>query len=594
MNKKEITIVAVLGLLLVTWQVWTASNMAKNAPVPDEETPAETATPASGDVANGDSGGGEPEGETGETATETAAEQVITAAAEQVPEKALTLENEALRIVLSNYGGAIRQAELLGVAKNAEEKAKGANGANVSFDFSERPALGMYAGSISLSDRLPFTATQAADNRVDFVHNFRLKPGLQLARSVELGEGNTIKVIDTWVNSSDVTIDIPAVDMWLGPVTPLPEINQKFGPFLGVDVKPVDGRVTHYVKKIAKWTKKATSDTAEQTFGEHVQWLTVKNKFFTQLLTFEQDPWAGTEKVHIRSKKPSEEQRKEGLQVASVQAGVQLSAGALKPGESASRVYQLYIGPMQIDELKSLGKDQEDAMDFRLWPIFSPIGNFLMSALRFIQGIVPNWGLSIILLTILVRLAFWPLTQKSTESMKKMQDLAPEMKELREKYKDDPQRMNQEMGQFYKQHGVNPLAGCMPMFIQIPVFIAWYGVLRVAVELRYAEFLWVHDLSEPENIMGWLNLLPLAMAGTMILQQRMTPNTMEPQQKMIMQAMPVVFLFICYGMPSGLLLYWTTSNIFSMVQTWMLHHRKPKEGDGGTGKDSKKADAKKK
>jgi YidC/Oxa1 family membrane protein insertase len=235
-----------------------------------------------------------------------------------------------------------------------------------------------------------------------------------------------------------------------------------------------------------------------------------------------------------------------------------------------------YVGPISMDNLQALGNNQHDLIDFRLFRIFVPLGKGMMWGLNRLYNLTGNWGVAIILLTFVVRMLFWPLTQKGAENMKKMSELSPQMKELREKHKNNPQKLNQEMSAFYKQHKVNPMAGCLPMVVQIPVFISLYGVLRVAVELRFAEFLWIRDLSEQEALFflaGFpVNILPLTMGATMVLQQKLTPSNMDPQQKKIMMMMPIVFLFICYSMPAGLLLYWTTSNLISIYQT--THTRK--------------------
>jgi YidC/Oxa1 family membrane protein insertase len=193
-------------------------------------------------------------------------------------------------------------------------------------------------------------------------------------------------------------------------------------------------------------------------------------------------------------------------------------------------------------------------------------------------------------LTILVRIIFWPLTHKSTKSMRKMQEIQPELKALQAKYKENPQKLQQETWAIYKKNKVNPLSSCLPMVIQIPVFIALFTVLRSAVELRYAPFLWIVDLSEPENLfagsvplVGALNILPVLMSGTMALQSYLTPSTGDPQQqKMMMIMMPAMMLFMFYSFPSALSLYWTVSQVLAIVQMLLLrrHHPVKKDDDG--------------
>jgi YidC/Oxa1 family membrane protein insertase len=202
-----------------------------------------------------------------------------------------------------------------------------------------------------------------------------------------------------------------------------------------------------------------------------------------------------------------------------------------------------------------------------------------------IAGVWPyNYGLAIMLMTIIIRIVFWPLTHKSTQSMKRMQAVQPLMKEIREKFKDNAQKQQQEMMKLYKEHKINPLGGCLPMLIQIPVFIALFVVLRSAIELRFAGFLWIRDLSEAENLfqfgftvplVGWsaFNILPILMAVTMAWQQKLTPSTGDAQQQKIMMIMPVMMLFFFYNFASGLSLYWTTNQVLMIVQLyWQRRH----------------------
>ena len=184
--------------------------------------------------------------------------------------------------------------------------------------------------------------------------------------------------------------------------------------------------------------------------------------------------------------------------------------------------------------------------------------------------------MSIIILTLLVRLLFYPVTAKANASMKKMQTVQPKIQELREKYKDNPQLLNTKMMELYRTEKVNPFGGCLPILLQIPVFFALYATLDGAVELRQVPFLWSRDLAAADTVariplflFGWslpINPLVIAMTILMVIQQRMTPMSMDPVQKKMMMAMPIVMLIFLYDLPSGLTLYWTVSNIFSIIQ----------------------------
>ena len=190
---------------------------------------------------------------------------------------------------------------------------------------------------------------------------------------------------------------------------------------------------------------------------------------------------------------------------------------------------QYYIGPKKYGALSRHGQHMVDVMEFGFW---APVGKMLLQMMNGIHRFLwpHNYGIAIILLTIIIRVVFWPVTHKSTESMRKMQEIQPLVTAVRQKYKDKPQKQQQEIMALYKEHKVNPLGGCLPMLIQIPVFIALFVVLRSAIELRFARFLWIRDLSEPENLLAGvlpfglsLNILPVIMAATMAWQQKLTP-----------------------------------------------------------------------
>jgi len=218
-------------------------------------------------------------------------------------------------------------------------------------------------------------------------------------------------------------------------------------------------------------------------------------------------------------------------------------------------------------------------MQFGFWGVISV---WLLKSMKLLYHVIPNYGIAIIIITILIKLIFWPIQAKSIRSMKEMQKFQPLMNKLREKYKDDPQRLNQEMMKLYKEHKINPFSGCLPMLVQIPVFFGLYAMLRSAIELRGASFLWVKDLSQPDTIWShtlpfslpligstlMLNPLPLLMTGAMIWQQKLTPTAGDTQQQKMMQFMPLIMLYFFYPSSSGLCLYWTAQQLLSIAQQW--------------------------
>jgi YidC/Oxa1 family membrane protein insertase len=263
----------------------------------------------------------------------------------------------------------------------------------------------------------------------------------------------------------------------------------------------------------------------------------------------------------------------------------------------------------KLDKRPEAGRHYADVMFYGWWGFVSRRMLWLLTVFQnWLGGFKSSWGLAIILLTLVVRGLMWPLTIKSTRQMKRMSLLGPQMKDIQAKYKEEPQRMNAEVMKLYKKYGVNPLNGCLPVAIQIPIFFGLYRMLQSAVELRGHGIWWVDDLSMPDtesHLPQWLpwmfggmavNPLPLIMAGTMFVQMLMTPKSPDPnmqQQQKILMIMPFFFLFVCYDFASALALYWTISNIIGIVQSWVMKRlpepalveRPPgPEGDGGAGK----------
>jgi len=241
--------------------------------------------------------------------------------------------------------------------------------------------------------------------------------------------------------------------------------------------------------------------------------------------------------------------------------------------------YKLYFGPKKLQILEAAGSDLAKSVDFG-W--FDILAKPMLWLLNMFHQYIGNYGVAIILVTILIKLVFWPITQKGMKSMKNMQKLQPKIAKLREKYKNDPATMNQEMMTLYKTYKVNPVGGCLPMVIQIPFFFALYQVLLAAIELRHAPFmLWINDLSAPDRL--WIGIdipylhgipiLTLLMGASMYLQQKMTPTTADPTQARIMQFLPVVFTFMFINFASGLVLYWFINNLLSILQQQLINRQ---------------------
>ena len=236
----------------------------------------------------------------------------------------------------------------------------------------------------------------------------------------------------------------------------------------------------------------------------------------------------------------------------------------LSSNSKAVKKYTIYIGPKEYSILKNIGANLEEAIDFGWFAFFA---RPLLLLLNFFYVYIHNYGLAIILLTVLIKIVFHPLTRQGLNSMKEMQRMQPQMLAIREKYKNDKEKMSKELMEFYKRNKVNPLGGCLPMVMQIPVFIALYNVLSASIEMRHAPFmLWIQDMSAKDPYL----VTPILMGATMLWQQKMTPSAMDPQQAKIMLVMPVIFTFMFLSFPSGLVLYWLVNNVISIAQQYYI------------------------
>ena len=299
----------------------------------------------------------------------------------------------------------------------------------------------------------------------------------------------------------------------------------------------------------------------------------VENQFFATIISPQEAYPATFRAIQKTVELPNERGNETGN---SFHTNLSLRDEALPAGESRTYTFDIFMGPKNNTLIRSLEGQKKEVMDYGF---FGLIRHWLNVLLNFLARIFGSggwaWGWAIVVTTLIIRTIMWPLHAKSTRTMKRMSKLQPKIKALKEKYPDDPNKMNQEMMKLYRQYGVNPMGGCLPMLFQIPVFFGFYNMLQYAVELRNQPFLgWVTDLSQPDTI-GHLagipiNILPILMAVTMFLQMQITPKTGDKLQQRIFMLMPLIFFFFCYNFASALALYWTVQNIFSIGQTWLM------------------------
>ena len=287
--------------------------------------------------------------------------------------------------------------------------------------------------------------------------------------------------------------------------------------------------------------------------------------------------WAGFDSIYFFSAvAPSVSENTQSQAIASkapgdpVTATVTEPSATIPPGGETTFEFFAYLGPKAEGPLTAANHNFDQALDFG-W--FTVIAKPLVRFLVLLYNWTGNWGIAIIIVTILIKIATLPLTQKSYKSMKAMSVLQPELTKLREKFKDDREKLNQETMALYKAHGVNPASGCLPMLIQLPIFIAFYRALYGTIELRHSPFMfWIHDLSAPDPYY----VLPIIMGVSMLITQKMTPSSADPVQQKVMLIMPVVFTFMFLNFPAGLVVYWLVNNILTIAQQMYL-----KRGDPG-------------
>ena len=361
-----------------------------------------------------------------------------------------------------------------------------------------------------------------------------------------------------------------SVDVYNSTATPI-----QGAPYMTLTNKPFsgDGKSSQYVfngsavliDDVLEEIKVDDLKESSQSFTGNVGWAAYENNYFLCGIVPEGE---GRHTAHFQVTGDNI--------VKTVLAGAE---DLVQPGGHLQYNYAVYLGPKKLENLKAVGFDLERTINFGWFDVVAKPTLYLMN---FLYKYLGNYGVAIILVTVIIKLAFWPITVKGMKSMKTMQKLQPKMAKIREKFKEDKQRQQQEMMKLYQTYKVNPVGGCLPMVAQIPVFFALYKVLLQTIELRHAPFmLWIHDLSAPDRLfigfdipmLGGLPVLTLLMGASMFLQQKMTPSAGDPTQQKVMMFLPVVFTFMFLDFASGLVLYWFINNLLSIGQQYMINRQ---------------------
>ena len=491
------------------------------------------------------------------------------------PEKTETLRNSDVELRLTSRGGGIKEAILL---KQVAEKGK-----PFVLNSADSAPIGAIIEQPSAPSLPEFTVSGDANSAVQFERTtpeqITIRKKFFFAPSPENKDNYLIEMdMDVRNDGAQAYVDMNrGYFVSLGSAAPIHARDYPYytrlvwciaGKAKGIDV----GWFGSSGGFLGFGQRAARSSYQENIAG--AEWVAVSDQFFTTLLaplTAKADGVWG--RAFDIERVP--EQKSLGIEGALGMPGFEL-----QPGQTYSARFEIYAGPKLYNRLAQLPHNQAEIMNFGMLKF---VCQFLLNFMNLLHSWLHDYGLAILALTTIIKLTLWPLQNKANRSMRQMAALSPKMQELKEKYKDDPTRMNQEVMKLYKQYGINPVGGCLPMMIQIPIFFGLFTMLGQAVELRNAKFLWVKDLSQPDTLfvipgMGWVpilgipgvgltvNLLPILMGATQIWLMAMTPKTGDATQRRVMMFMPLIFLFFCYNFAAALALYYTAQNLFSILQ----------------------------
>ncbi|MGN6387101.1 MAG: membrane protein insertase YidC, partial [Verrucomicrobiota bacterium] len=500
------------------------------------------------------------------------------------------LETADARYTFTSVGGGLKLVELKKypaiVSCDAKERNNPTNVASLN-TRAPSPAFAIYDGAGSGGMRSFHLFKTGETVRAEAAINSN---GLYLIKEFRLSTNYTVQTRVRYENRSGEAQQLPERALVIGTATPMGQRDETM--MLGLEW--YNGSKTE--KIVEPWFANYTMGcrmfggaprTEYRADTTNVAWAAVNNQFFTMIARPETNtPVSGVVGRRILLPVPSQEEMKKDPQAFAHPVGYQ-TALLLPPQQLAQQSFyeyhfQLFAGPKEYKTLSRLPENMDLVMGFG--GFFGFFAQALLLAMNAIHAIGIPYGLAIIVITVVIKGFFWPLTTASTRSMKRMAALQPQMKALQEKYKDDPRKMNSKLMEFMKENKVSPMGGCLPVLLQIPVFFGFYKMLQSAIELRGASFLWACDLSQPDTIFhigGFpVNPLPLFMGATMLWQARLTPPSpgMDPAQQKMMRYMPLVMVVFLYNYSAGLALYWATQNLLSIAQMKLTKTTEPTPG----------------
>ena len=507
------------------------------------------------------------------------------------PEELLVLTNDTARYTFTSHGGGLKMVELLKYPDSVACRDKSSTATNRLATLNsqaQQPVLSLIGSEELVGDGV-FKISRFSSSQADGTDKARLVDGIRLeklltnnlylVKEFEPGSTYLLKARVRFENRSGQPIDLPPQQWVVGTATPLnPQDDEESVGFHWWNGNKFKGATQSQFSKGGFACIPGTPLTEHRPDETNIVWATVHNQFFV-LALMPQVPATELYAVKYDLPPPTKEERAADPSVKAKQfafrVNITQSATNLPPNQALERQFTIYAGPKEYRTLERIGVDLKNELEHVMeFGFFGIVSKLLLLSMNGLNALGLNYGLAIIAITVIIKLLFWPLTQASTRSMKRMQALQPQMKAIQEKFKDDPAKMNKKVMEFMKENKVSPLGGCLPLVLQVPVFIGFFQMVRSAIELRGASFLWACDLSRPDTIFTIpgldfnVNPLPLLMGGTMLWQASLTPPSpgMDPSQQKIMKYFPLIFLFMLYNYSAGLTLYWTVQNLLSIAQ----------------------------
>jgi YidC/Oxa1 family membrane protein insertase len=587
MDRKSIAILVLSFGLLLAWQPLT--HMIWGPP----PAPAPLSTGTNGtDQATGTNASTNLPPAHAESKTASAAASALIIAP-NTPEQTETLVTDDIQYTFTSHGGGVKVIELTKYPHSAGSK----NGTDTNKfvalnDKAPVPVMALLGGTALEGDGIYKLIKDGNTIRAEKL----LANNLYIVKEFTPGTNYIMHTKVRIENRSEQVMRLPAQTVIFGTATPqtVHETDATMG-FIHYD-----GAKDHHLS--GPWFANrflgcfpGTPRTEYVMAEKKTLWGAVNNQFFA-IAAIPKDPAPQFVSRRVDLPAPSEAERLQDRRAVAAPAGFQSGfvypESILAAKSSVEREYDLFTGPREYNTLARLatkyGNNLDLVMDFGgFWGYFPKA---LLLAMNALASFGVSYGWAIVLITAGIKLIFWPLTKASTKSMKRMAALSPELKKLQEKYKDDPQKLTQKQMELWREHKVNPFGSCLPMVLQIPVFFGFFKMLRTAIELRGAEFLWVSDLSQPDTIFVIpglnfpINPLPIIMGFTMLWQARITPATptADPVQQQMMKYMPLMFLFFLYNYSAGLAVYWTTNNLLTILQTKLTNSEPEKPAPAAT------------